>query len=136
MWEEIQEYIKMKDLKDAYVYEIKAPQANYCVWVENKKAFMISRWKFSSNYLFLELHWDEDAQHGTAKPIKIVDKFNFELRAIDKYNENETKEILSHLDSLDKSLKGVVHKGFDEIQQDKINTFKQKNLKKDMHNGI
>lgn len=104
MYEEIKNYIPIKDLKDGYIYNIKARNANYGVWIEEKSAFMISRWKFNANYLFLEIHWDADELVGTVKPIEILEKFKFQL-----------KEILAYLDSLDDSLKNAIHKSFSEI---------------------
>ena len=118
MYEDIKEYIKMPDLKNGYIYEIKARNANYGVWIENKSAFMISRWKFKANYLFLEIHWDKDEQFGTVKPIKLLEKFQFEIKDIEKYNVNETKGILAYLDNLDNNLKNLEHKSWDEIQNE------------------
>ena len=115
MYEEIKNYIPIKDLKDGYIYNIKARNANYGVWIEEKSAFMISRWKFNANYLFLEIHWDADELVGTVKPIEILEKFKFQLKKISEYGIDEEKEILAYLDSLDDSLKNAIHKSFSEI---------------------
>jgi len=120
MHEKIENYIPMEELKNGYIYKIKARNANYGVWLEKESAFMISRWKFTHNYLFLEIHWDKDDFVGTVKPIEIVEKFPFEMKEVNEYNGDETKIILSYLDSLDKDLKNVVHKSFGEIQEGKI----------------
>ncbi len=99
-WQNIKEYIKMQDLKDGYIYKIIARNTKYGVWIKEKNGFMISRWKFNSNYLFIEFHWDFDDLVGTAKPIKLIDKFPFEIKEENEYNQNEAKEILSFLNCL------------------------------------
>lgn len=134
MNKETREYLAIKDLKNGYIYKIKGIYANYGVWDESEKAFIVSRWKFKSNNLALEYHLDSEVESdfatmfedqdvrkifGTTKPIGILKKFEFELKEISKYNDRETKEILIYLDSLDNSLKNVIHKSWDEIQKDR-----------------
>ena len=97
------DYLKIEALKNHYVYEIKARNAKYGIWIEDKKAFLISRWKFKRNYLFLEYHWDIGEQFGTVKPKKLIEKTKFEVKEIDEFSENETKKMLSYLDSFDEN---------------------------------
>ena len=98
-------YLKINELKNGYVYKIQARNAFYGVWIESKKGFVISRWKFKSNYLFVEYHWDFDDFIGTVKPIKILEKFPFELEkySLEYYprKDRTQKEVLTYLDNFD-----------------------------------
>ena len=99
-WQNTKEYLKINELKDGYIYKIIARNAKYGAWIKDKNAFMISRWKFNRNYLFLEYHWDYDDLVGTVKPTKEIEKFPFEIKAKNEYNQEETKEILKFLNNL------------------------------------
>jgi hypothetical protein len=73
----VEEYIKIPDLKDGYLYKIIARNASYGIWMPDEKSFLISRWKFNENFLFEENHYDcED--FATAQPIEEVEKSPFE----------------------------------------------------------
>lgn len=95
-------YLKVNELKNGYIYKIEARNASIGAWLESKKAFIISRWKFKSNYLFLEYHWDIDDILGTAKPIEILEKFQFELKDY-SIEDRKNNEVLTYLDSLDET---------------------------------
>lgn len=68
--------IKMENCKDGYLYVIDARNSNLGIYNKEELGFVISRHKFSANYLFTEYHWDlGDVQPemeccGTAKPMK------------------------------------------------------------------
>ncbi len=101
------DYLKIEDLKHGYTYKIFARRAYVGVWLEKKKAFMISRIKgILSPYLYYEFHWDTNDEvnfpYGTAKPLGLIEKFPFELKE-DKedYADNEAKEIINYLDKLE-----------------------------------
>ena len=91
------EYIKIEDLKNGYLYKIMARNASIGIWEERQKWFIISRFKFGTNYIFSELHWDADEHFGTVKPLEEIEKspFNkFELNnseMLDYLNEKELK---------------------------------------------
>ena len=70
-------YIKAEDLKDGYLYEIDARNANRGIWWKKNGSFAISRFKLGDNFLFEEIHYDLDDWHGTAKPIKEIEKSPF-----------------------------------------------------------
>jgi len=87
-------YIKIKDLKEGYIYKILARNASVGVWLPGKKSFLISRNKFKMNFVDYEIHWDSELK-GSAKPIKEfckcpVDYFDDEI--IITYLNNLTKE--------------------------------------------
>lgn len=69
----VKEYLKMKELKDGYLYEIIARNAKYGIWSAEKEAFLISRIKFDDNFLFEEHHYDCPA-FATAQPIREIEK--------------------------------------------------------------
>jgi len=60
------------------VYEIIARNAGYGIWVAEEKGFIISRFKWSDNFLFVEHHWDTGPPHGTAKPWKDLGRAPFD----------------------------------------------------------
>lgn len=120
----MKQYIKINNLKDGYIYKINARNAEIGVWIEQEKAFMVSRWKFKSNYLFLEYHWDievvDEFSSGTVKPIEIVEKFKFKNKVnIREYTEDESNEILAYLDELDSSRDNFERLSYEEIHLNK-----------------
>ncbi len=78
----IPEWIKIEDLKGGYLYKIGARNADYGIWIPERKGFAISRVKFGSNYIFEEYHWDCPA-FATAKPIEEIEKSPFEADVIE-----------------------------------------------------
>ena len=63
-------YIPMSKCKDGHLYIIDARNADIGVYVAKDKWFRISRFKFKTNYIFTEDHWDTGEPHGTVKPLK------------------------------------------------------------------
>lgn len=84
-------YMKMEALNHGYLYEILARNAGYGIWNAENKGFVISRFKWSDNYLFEEYHWDSSDVYGTARPIKEIEKSPFE----EFDNEGEVLEYLN-----------------------------------------
>lgn len=64
-------YIKIRNLKDGYLYEIDGRTASVGMWSSFKKCFLVSRFKFGDNFLFPEDHWDEG---GTARALKEIEE--------------------------------------------------------------
>lgn len=70
--------IKLEDCKDGYLYFISARNAQIGVYRKEELGFVISRTKFSDNYLFTEYHWNigqvkPDMEcFGTAQPMKEI----------------------------------------------------------------
>ena len=71
------EYLKVNELRSGYLYRIWARNALCGIWYPSCGGFIISRFKFGSNYLFVEIHWDLDKWHGTVKPIELLEKAPF-----------------------------------------------------------
>lgn len=73
-------YIPMSKCSDRHLYIIKARNADIGVYIAEEKAFKISRYKFTSNFIDKEFHWDIEPMEllpppfpklmGTAKPLK------------------------------------------------------------------
>lgn len=79
------QYISIEDCKDRHLYIIKARNADIGVYIAEDKAFKISRYKFTSNFIDTEFHWDIEPMEllpepfpklkGTAKPLKKLEYF-------------------------------------------------------------
>jgi hypothetical protein len=91
--------IKIEDCKDGFLYIIDARNATIGIYSKEEIGFVISRYKFKSNYLYLEYHWDigtikpEETQHGTAKPIKELGPTK--LSFLPEMNEQEKLKFLN-----------------------------------------
>jgi len=72
----VENYIKIPDLKDGYLYKIIARNAGYGIWKARTKGFIISRIKFGDNFIFEEYHYDCEA-FATAQPLEEVEKSPF-----------------------------------------------------------
>lgn len=74
----IENYIKISNCKEGYLYEINARNANYGIYQKLQSttwinSFLISRFKFSDNFLFVEYHYDNGEPYGTVKPLKEIE---------------------------------------------------------------
>jgi hypothetical protein len=76
------EYIKMEDLKNGYLYRIRARNARIGIWCKKLEGFLISRFKFFSNFLFVEYHYDAHPLYGTVLPIEKLERVPFNAGAI------------------------------------------------------
>lgn len=63
----VEKYISLDECEDSYLYLIVARNSYLGIYNEKDKSFTISRFKFKSNYLFDEYHWDSGQQFGTIK---------------------------------------------------------------------
>jgi len=86
--------IKLEDLKQGYLYKISARNAEFGIWLEEKESFLISRFKFRDNFLFIEEFFRDDPPSGTALPIEEIEKVPYNLDP--GFNE---EEILAYLNS-------------------------------------
>lgn len=119
-------YLKINELQDGYVYKIIARNASYGVWIETQKGFIISRWKFTRNYLSLEYHWDFDDTIGTVKPIEILERFPFTLKNYPLEDSNN-KEVLAYLDNFDDTRdESIKRLSYEEISQKRL--YRQKSI--------
>lgn len=69
-----QNYLKINELKEGYLYRIRARNAKFGIWIKEVKGFIISRHKFGYNYLFIEYHYDTGPPFGTVFPIEEIEK--------------------------------------------------------------
>jgi len=63
-------WIPLNDCVDGRLYAIDARNATIGIFNAESRSFLISRFKFGSNFLFEEEHWDCGEPHGTAKPLR------------------------------------------------------------------
>lgn len=71
-------YLHEPDLKKGCLYIIFANNAHLGLWIPESRGFIISRYKFDDNYLFMEYHWDVGRENfGTVKPFKEIEKSPF-----------------------------------------------------------
>jgi len=84
----VKDYIKIKDLKDGYLYKIIARNARYGIWKAETQGFIISRIKFGSNYAFEEYHYDCKA-FPTAQPIEEIEKSPFDTKHLCREQDDE-----------------------------------------------
>ena len=70
-------YLKVEKLKPGYLYRIKARNGTVGIWDPDKGEFVLSRYKFGSNFTFGEIHWDLSDSFGTAKPWEELEKSPF-----------------------------------------------------------
>jgi hypothetical protein len=110
-------YIPIDECKNSHLYIIKARNASIGVYKKEDYSFQISRFKFTSNYIFGEYHWDignikPDMQcYGTAKPFHLLEELPIEwlndevtlIGFLNKYYEDHKQEI-----------KNILYKNMDE----------------------
>lgn len=114
-------YIPMSKCKDGHLYIIKARNADIGVYVAEKKGFRISRFKFKSNFIDTEDHWDTGEPFGTVKPLK---KLNYiggmsDEKLLPRLNE-EMKRLMYEI----KMLKGVIITPIVVIDPDRMKLLK------------
>jgi len=64
--------IPMDQCKDGFLYVVDARNSKLGIYKEKNNAFTISRYKFGSNFLFDEFHWDTGEPYGTVHPLKEI----------------------------------------------------------------
>lgn len=92
-------YLPVEEMKPFYLYKIHARNSNFGIWHPKRKVFVISRFKFKDNFLCQELHWDTDKHHGTAKPLKELEKTPFEM---DDFKDKKRIKVKEYLNTYDK----------------------------------
>ena len=68
------DYLKVEELKPGYTYRIRARNGTVGVWYPEVGEFILSRYKFGSNYTFGEIHYDLSDHFGTARPYEELEK--------------------------------------------------------------
>lgn len=94
-------YIKLDNLKDGYTYTIDARNASVGIYLKKNKSFLISRIKFSDNYLFEEYHWDTGEPFGTVKPIEEIEKAPFEFELDQRIEDEQEQQVLKYLNTIE-----------------------------------
>lgn len=90
-------YLKPKELKVGYLYEIDARNASYGIWMGIEYGeFLISRYKFGDVFLFEEIHVDLSDSFGTVKPLKEIEKTPFDMTKL-KFGDNIDTKVLEYL---------------------------------------
>jgi hypothetical protein len=80
-------YMHESDLEFGYLYYISARNAHLGIWNPGKRGFVISRYKFDLNYLFIEYHYDTGSPYGTVKPFIKIEKNPFDDKSIQIISE-------------------------------------------------
>ena len=93
----VENYLKMPDLKDGYLYKIIARNASYGIWTASHQGFVISRHKFGDNFLFEENHYDCD-NFATAQPLEEIEQAPFTSLY---EHEDEVLEYLNKFESIE-----------------------------------
>jgi len=91
--DKIKKYIPLKECRDSGLYIINARNSNLGIFNEKNSSFTISRFKFSSNYLYEEDHWDTGEPNGTVKPLKALGLTK--LTFLPEMNEEEKLKFLN-----------------------------------------
>jgi len=65
-------YIPLEQCKDGFLYIIDARNSRLGIFKKENNSFIISRFKFKSNFLYEEDHWDTGEPFGTVKPLKLL----------------------------------------------------------------
>ena len=68
------EWIPVSECRDGWLYYVHARNSNAGIYCLAEKGFVISRLKFSDNFLFTEYHWDTGEPYGTVKPLREIKK--------------------------------------------------------------
>jgi len=94
-------WIQLKDCIDGHLYAIDARNAPLGVFLAKEKSFLISRFKFKENYLYLEEHWDCGEPHGTAKPLQDLGPIDLTPFAGWRWNAEIDKKLCIYLNQLE-----------------------------------
>jgi hypothetical protein len=92
------QHIPVNEIKLGYTYKLSARNFLYGVAVKSSYGFIEFigiRTKFQSTYLFEEIHWDEDPDFGTAKPLEEIEKCPIENI------HRDSPELFSYLERLE-----------------------------------
>lgn len=66
--------VEIADCKEGVLYRVHCRNSNCGIWIPNQCGFEIARTKFENDYLFIEIHWDNGAPFGTARPYEVLEK--------------------------------------------------------------
>jgi hypothetical protein len=66
------EYLKIDDCVHGSLYKIDARNFGLGVYSKKEQGFVGIRYKFGTEYLDLEFHWDTGTPFGTVKPLEYI----------------------------------------------------------------
>jgi hypothetical protein len=94
-----QKYLTVDELKPGWLYRIRARNASLGIWTPEFDGFHISRYKFGSNYLFVEIHWDLSESFGTALPFEAIEPAPFKLELLKNWDTKRSvhRHVLKYL---------------------------------------
>ena len=72
------EYLKIDDCIQGGLYKIDARNFSLGVYNKTKQGFIGIRYKFGSEFLDLEFHWDTGEPFGTVKPLEYIEECPYE----------------------------------------------------------
>ena len=99
MCEEI-DYIKLEDCEHGKVYELHSRNLSIGVFNKADNGFIGIRYKFGSEYLFTEYHWDTGEPYGTVKPQKLIAALPEEIPCDEEISLVENKALFDFLKQL------------------------------------
>jgi len=92
-------YISLNQCADKGVYFINARNGLVGVFRAKTRGFILSRFKFDSNFLFEEYHWDTGEPFGTVKPIERLSMCSLPINT-----DADNKKLLSLLNTITKDV--------------------------------
>lgn len=84
-------------LESGCLYYIHARNAHLGIWIPIKRGFIISRFKFDRNYLFIEYHNDTEIPYNTVKPFVQIEEVPFDNKQIQLLGQDLDNQANSHL---------------------------------------
>ena len=100
-------YIPIEECIEGHIYRIKARNGRIGIFEKKgPNGFVLSRHKFSDNFLYPEYHWDNGEPYGTVKPLE-------HLGEAPEFKDDQEK--IDYLNGLTKTVKGEEHPECKEI---------------------
>jgi hypothetical protein len=87
-----QRYYTVDELKEGWLYRVRARNARLGIWTPEYSGFHISREKFGRNYLFVEIHWDLSDSFGTVLPLEEIELAPFNVEWLKDWHTKRSVE--------------------------------------------
>ncbi len=78
------EYLKIDDCIHGSLYKIDARNFSLGVYSKKEQGFIGIRYKFGSEFLALEFHFDTGAPFGTVKPLEYIEECPHEVSGVNE----------------------------------------------------
>ena len=117
-----QRYLTVDELKEGYLYRIRARNAGYGIWTPECGGFHISREKFGRNYLFVEIHYDLSDSFGTVLPFEEIEIAPFKTKWLRDWHTKRSIErhVLEYLNRRTKELEEKRGQLAAQVRQDEV----------------